>query len=57
MVGYGPLIAGLATLPMTLLMLFLAAKGGELGARIGPRLPMTVGPVVCAIGVGTADRG
>ncbi|MEP6648923.1 MAG: MFS transporter, partial [Lapillicoccus sp.] len=49
--GYGPLIAGLATLPMTLLMLFLAAKGGELGARIGPRLPMTVGPVVCAVGV------
>jgi MFS family permease len=32
-------------------MLFLAAKGGELGARIGPRLPMTVGPVVCAVGV------
>ncbi|HWI33602.1 MAG TPA: MFS transporter [Lapillicoccus sp.] len=49
--GYGPLTAGLATLPMTLLMLFLAAKGGDLGARIGPRLPMTVGPVVCAIGV------
>jgi EmrB/QacA subfamily drug resistance transporter len=49
--GYGPLIAGLATLPMTLLMLFLAAKGGELGARIGPRLPMSVGPIVCAVGV------
>jgi EmrB/QacA subfamily drug resistance transporter len=49
--GYGPLIAGLATLPMTLLMLFLAGRGGELGARIGPRLPMTVGPVVCAVGV------
>jgi MFS family permease len=49
--GYGPLLAGVATLPMTLLMLFLAAKGGELGARIGPRLPMTVGPVVCAVGV------
>jgi EmrB/QacA subfamily drug resistance transporter len=49
--GYGPLVAGVATLPMTLLMLFLAAKGGELGARIGPRLPMTVGPVVCAVGV------
>jgi EmrB/QacA subfamily drug resistance transporter len=49
--GYGPLLAGLATLPMTLLMLFLAARGGELGARIGPRLPMTVGPLVCAAGV------
>ncbi len=49
--GYGPLVAGVAILPMTLLMLFLAAKGGELGARIGPRLPMTVGPVICAVGV------
>ncbi len=49
--GYGPLLAGLATLPMTVLMLLLAARGGELGARIGPRLPMTVGPVVCAVGV------
>ncbi|MEP6630895.1 MAG: MFS transporter [Lapillicoccus sp.] len=49
--GYGPLLAGLATLPMTVLMLFLAARGGELGARIGPRLPMTIGPLVCAGGV------
>ncbi|MDV3220712.1 MFS transporter [Intrasporangium sp.] len=48
--GYGPLLAGLASLPVTVLMLFLAAKGGEVGARIGPRLPMTVGPIVCAAG-------
>jgi len=47
---YGPLEAGLASLPVTVLMLLLAAKGGELGARIGPRVPMTVGPVVCAAG-------
>jgi len=31
--------------------LFLAARGGELGARIGPRIPMTVGPIVMAVGV------
>ncbi|MDP2774220.1 MAG: MFS transporter [Nocardioides sp.] len=48
--GYGALAAGLATLPVTFCMLFLAAKGGELGARIGPRIPMTVGPVVMALG-------
>jgi EmrB/QacA subfamily drug resistance transporter len=48
--GYGPLLAGLATVPITILMLFLAAQGGELGARIGPRLPMSVGPLVCAAG-------
>jgi EmrB/QacA subfamily drug resistance transporter len=48
--GYGALEAGLATLPITVCMLLLAAKGGELGTRIGPRLPMTVGPLVMAGG-------
>jgi EmrB/QacA subfamily drug resistance transporter len=49
--GYGPLAAGMATLPVTLLMLLFAARAGGLAARIGPRLPMTVGPLVCALGV------
>ncbi|MDC5696497.1 MFS transporter [Intrasporangium calvum] len=48
--GYGPLLAGLATLPVTVLMLFLAAQGGEIATRIGPRVPMAVGPLVCAAG-------
>ena len=48
--GYNALQAGLATLPITICMLFLAAKGGELGSRIGPRIPMTVGPLVMALG-------
>jgi EmrB/QacA subfamily drug resistance transporter len=49
--GYGALEAGLATLPLTVIMLLLAARGGALGARIGPRIPMTVGPIVMAVGV------
>jgi EmrB/QacA subfamily drug resistance transporter len=49
--GYGALEAGTATLPITGLMLLLAARGGALGARIGPRIPMTVGPLVMALGV------
>jgi Na+/melibiose symporter-like transporter len=49
--GYGALEAGVATLPLTLVMLFLAARGGALGVRIGPRIPMTVGPLVMAVGV------
>ncbi len=49
--GYGALKAGLATLPITVVMLFLAAKGGQLAAVIGPRLPMALGPVVCAVGI------
>lgn len=49
--GYGALAAGIATLPVTIAMLFLASRGGALGARIGPRIPMTVGPLLMAGGV------
>jgi EmrB/QacA subfamily drug resistance transporter len=49
--GYTPLEAGLATLPLTVLMLLLSSKAGELGQRIGPRLPMTVGPLLAAAGL------
>jgi len=44
--GYGALAAGAAFLPMTACMLFLASAGGRLAMRIGPRLPMTVGPLM-----------
>lgn len=49
--GYGALAAGLATLPITVCMVLLAARGGRLGQRIGPRIPMTLGPLVMAAGV------
>ena len=49
--GYGALAAGAAFVPMTLLMLTLASYAGRLGARIGPRIPMTVGPLIMAAGV------
>ena len=42
--------AGLATVPLTLVMLALSSRAGALAARIGPRLPLSVGPVVCAAG-------
>ncbi|BDM73696.1 hypothetical protein HEK616_71830 [Streptomyces nigrescens] len=34
-----------------MLMLLLSARSGELGQRIGPRIPLTVGPVLCAAGM------
>jgi hypothetical protein len=46
--GFGPLAAGAALLPITGLMLLLSARAGALAERIGPRLPMTLGPVLCA---------
>jgi EmrB/QacA subfamily drug resistance transporter len=48
--GWSALEAGLATLPITVVMLLLAAQGGRLATRIGPRIPMTFGPVVMAVG-------
>jgi hypothetical protein len=49
--GYGALAAGAAFVPMTLLMLGLASYAGRVGMRIGPRIPMTVGPLIMAAGV------
>ncbi|HMC53434.1 MAG TPA: MFS transporter, partial [Acidimicrobiales bacterium] len=54
--GYSPLSAGAAMLPVTLLMLGLSARAGALAQRIGPRLPMTVGPLVVAGGVFAMSR-
>ncbi|WP_263457782.1 MFS transporter [Nocardioides ochotonae] len=48
--GYGALAAGVATMPITVCMLVLASRGGALAVRIGPRLPMTLGPLVMAAG-------
>jgi EmrB/QacA subfamily drug resistance transporter len=46
--GFAPLAAGMAMLPVTLMMLLLSARAGALAERIGPRIPMTLGPIVCA---------
>ncbi|MBB5933831.1 MFS transporter [Streptomyces zagrosensis] len=50
-VGYSALQAGTALLPTTVLMLLFSAKSGELAQHTGPRLPLTVGPVLCAVGM------
>jgi len=49
--GYSPIAAGAASLPVTLLMLGLSARSGALAQRIGPRVPLTVGPLVIAAGL------
>jgi len=46
--GYSPIAAGSALLPVTFIMLVLSSRSGALAARIGPRLQMTVGPLVVA---------
>ncbi len=49
--GFSPLLSGLASLPITVALLLLSSRLADLSGRIGPRLPMTVGPIVCAAGV------
>ena len=49
--GYSALEAGASFLPFTGLMLLLSARVGALAQRIGPRLPMTVGPLLSAGGL------
>lgn len=54
--GFSPLAAGAALLPVTGLMLVLSARAGELATRIGPRLPMSLGPAIAAVGVALTLR-
>ena len=54
--GYSALEAGIALLPVTVIMLLLSARSGALAARIGPRLQMTVGPLVIAAGLALLVR-
>ncbi|MGJ9423416.1 MFS transporter [Aeromicrobium sp. CF3.5] len=49
--GFRPIAAGTAILPITAFMLVLSSRSGALAYRIGPRLQMSVGPLVCALGL------
>ena len=49
--GYSALESGAALIPVTILMLLLSARAGALAQRIGPRLPMTIGPLGVAAGL------
>jgi len=49
--GWSALSAGIALLPATVLMAVLSAPSGALAQRIGPRLQLTVGPLLAAAGL------
>jgi EmrB/QacA subfamily drug resistance transporter len=55
-VGMSPIVAGSALLPVTVLMLLFSARSAALAQRIGPRPQMTLGPLVCAVGVLAMSR-
>jgi EmrB/QacA subfamily drug resistance transporter len=50
--GYTPLQAGISLLPVTAITLTVSRRSGALAARIGPRLQMSIGPVLIGTGLG-----
>jgi EmrB/QacA subfamily drug resistance transporter len=48
--GLSATAAGLASLPMTILMILLSSRAGQWAGRFGPRIFMTVGPLLMAAG-------
>jgi len=53
---YSALQASLATAPVSIIMFFMSSRFGKLAGRFGPRLFMTVGPLIAAIGFLTMIR-
>ncbi len=54
--GFAPVAAGAALLPVTVLMLALSARAGNLAQRVGPRWLMTVGTTGLAVGMALMTR-
>jgi EmrB/QacA subfamily drug resistance transporter len=48
--GYDATAAGAAMLPSIAMITLLSPYAGAVATRIGPRLPMTVGPLIVAVG-------
>ena len=54
--GYSPIQAGLSLLPLSILMGLASPMMGKLAVRLGPRLQLTVGPIVVGVGLLLATR-
>lgn len=54
--GYSALEAGAAMVPSTVVMLFGSSLSGRVAQKTGPRIPMTVGPVIAGIGLALMAR-
>jgi len=54
--GFTATAAGAAILPFPIIMFALSRWSGGLVARVGSRLPLTIGPVVTAIGLALCAR-
>lgn len=48
--GYPATLAGLVSLPITILMFFLSSRFGVLSGKYGPRIFMAIGPIIAGLG-------
>ena len=48
--GYSAAMAGAALLPLPLLLAVMSPLAGSVAGRIGPRLPLTIGPAIVSAG-------
>ena len=48
-VGYSPVVAGSALVPVTVVTLLLSGASGRLAQRIGPRPPIVAGCLLCTV--------
>ena len=54
--GYSPIEAGLSLLPLSILLGGLSPLMGKLAVRVGPRIPLTLGPIIVGAGLLLATR-
>ena len=54
--GYSPMEAGLSLLPLSIMLGTGSSLMGKLAVRLGPRLPLTAGPIVVGAGMILATR-
>jgi len=48
--GLKATLAGLASIPVTFMMILFSSRVGALSGRFGPRLFMTIGPIIAGVG-------
>ena len=54
--GYSPTHAGFALLPLSIVMGTMSGEAGRFAERVGPRLLLTVGPIVTGVGFALLTR-
>ena len=48
--GYSPAASGASVLPLVIVVAAVSRRAGAIADRIGPRLPLTIGPLVVGVG-------